>query len=299
MTPLRIATRNSPLAQWQAQYVKAKLLQLQPDLSINIIGFTTDGDQHTGPLQNNGGKTSFVTALQQAILNNQADCAVHSIKDLSVHDQEDLSLVAILQREDPRDVLLSPIALTLDQLPADAVIGTASPRREALLKHHYPALHTALLRGNINTRLKKLHAGDYDAIILAAAGLIRLGLTEHIASYLPSEQFIPAIGQGALGIECRTDDPHVSSLLQQLNHPKTAICVTAERAVNRYIGGDCHTPIAAHAVFSDQSADQLVIQGFYDNPSHHKPPAIISIHGNSDAPSALGEELGKKLAPLA
>lgn len=249
---LRIATRQSPLAIWQAEFVKQQLMMLHPQLRIELIKITTQGDQHQSQaLATIGGKSLFVKELQHALLDKKADIAVHSIKDMSVHDHPLLTLGAILKRANPADAFVSSKAATLDELTSNAVIGTASPRRQTIIKHYYPSFNIKLLRGNVNTRLNKLDQGEYDAIILAAAGLERLGLDHRIQHYLPEEHFIPAIGQGALGIECRLQDTDLLTLIAPLHHELTASCIHAERAVNRELGGSCFTPIGAHATIDN------------------------------------------------
>ena len=250
---IRIATRKSPLALWQAEYVKKSLLKIAPNLDIQLIGLTTQGDkEHTKALIHLGGKLLFVKELQNALLDNKADIAVHSIKDLSAQDFPGLRLAAICKREDPRDAFVSTRYSSIKALPEGAIVGTASPRRMALLKYQRPDLQIKLLRGNVGTRLDKCKQGDYDATILAAAGLKRLNLGHYITEYLDPDVFIPAIGQGAIGIECCETDIELVELVHAMNHLETAACVTAERAVNRVLGGDCHTPIAAHAVIKNQ-----------------------------------------------
>lgn len=245
---LRIITRKSKLALWQAHFVKTALEKKYPECRIELIGMTTEGDQQqTISLAQIGGKANFVKALQKALLNNEADLAVHSIKDMSAHHTPHLTLAAICERADPRDAFLSHHFETIDALPKNAVVGTASPRRACFIKSLRPDVQIKLLRGNIDTRLAKLDAGEYDAIILAAAGVTRLGLSHRIRAYLPENVFTPAIGQGAIGIECREDDFKIRELLRCLHHDNTAYCVIAERAVNQILNGDCHTAIGAHA----------------------------------------------------
>lgn len=245
---LRIITRKSKLALWQANFVKTTLEKKYPEYQIELIGITTEGDQQqTIPLAQIGGKANFVKALQEALLNNEADIAVHSIKDMSVHHTPHLTLAAICERADPRDAFLSNHFETIDALPKNAIVGTASPRRTCLLKSLRPDVQIKLLRGNVDTRLAKLDAGEYDAIILAAAGVARLGLSHRIRAYCSENIFTPAIGQGAIGIECRENDFKIQELLRCLHHDNTAHCVIAERAVNKILNGDCHTAIGAHA----------------------------------------------------
>ena len=247
---LRIATRQSPLALWQAHFVKIELQRHWPDLSIDLIPMKTSGDKFlSDTLAAVGGKGLFVKELEQALLDHRADIAVHSLKDVPAHLPTGLLLGAFLSREDPRDALVSAYP-SLDAMPAGAIIGTASLRRAALIKHYYPQLATAVLRGNVNSRLNKLASGVFDGIILAAAGLNRLGLDDQIATILPSEQFVPAVGQGVLALECRIDDPAIQALLLPLHDPATARCVIAERACNERLGGSCHVPCRSACYFA-------------------------------------------------
>ena len=251
---LRIATRQSPLAQWQARWVAKQLNCHYPNLLIELVPILTRGDKdHKKPLIELGGKAVFVKALQIALLNDEADIAVHCIKDMSVHEHPDLTLCAVLPRANPADVLISPNHVPIDQLAMNAVIGTGSPRRHSLLKRYYPHLNTALCRGNINTRIKHCMTGDYDGILLAAAGLERLQLQNHITQSLPTDTFIPAIGQGALGIECLRSRTDLLQQMHPLHDAVTACCIEAERTVNRLLGGDCHTAIGAHATIKNNN----------------------------------------------
>jgi hydroxymethylbilane synthase len=248
MTHVRLATRQSPLALWQANYVKQLLLHYHPALHIELVGMTTAGDKRTDvELTQLGGKSLFVKELQTALLENTADIAVHSIKDMSVNPCPGLTLAAVCQREDARDAFVSSQFDSWQDLPAGAVVGTTSPRRQCQLLALRADVHVKTLRGNVGTRLGKLDQGEFDAILLACAGLKRLGLSERITQYLHPAEFVPAIGQGALGIECRADDRVTQQWLAKLNDWETQCCVTAERAVNFRLGGDCYTPIGAHA----------------------------------------------------
>ena len=254
---LKIATRKSPLALWQTNHVKELLLQINPALEIQIVPLSTEGDENNSIALNDiGGKSLFVKTLQDAVLKGEADLAVHSIKDMSVMPVQGLTLAAILKREDPRDVFISKVANDLNQLARHAKVGTSSPRRTCLIRTLRPDLQVELLRGNVDTRVRKLHAGDYDAIILAAAGVKRLGLEKEITAYLDPIIFTPAMGQGAIAIECRDQNEPLLTLLHQLNHRETAQCVTAERAVNQRLSGSCFTPLGAHATIQ---ADRLTI----------------------------------------
>lgn len=289
---LRIATRQSQMALWQANYVKQHIQAKYPELKITLIGLTTQGDKkHNIPLSDHSGKSLFVKELQHAVLDNQADLAVHCIKDMSVHPCHGLHLYAVCKREDPRDVLASNRHSRLSQLPMHACVGTSSPRRECLLKSMRPDLETKLLRGNVNTRLRKLDEGEYDAIILAAAGLKRLGETRRIGEYLEPHHFIPAIGQGALGIECRENDHQVRTLITHLDHPLTHRCIIAERAVNKILGGDCHTAIGAYAVIRN---GQLHVHAMVGCLQTYK-LLTSTISGDPDQARQLGWQLAEDL----
>jgi hydroxymethylbilane synthase len=250
--PLRIATRKSPLALWQAEYVKNALQAIHPELEVELVLMTTQGDKLLDtPLANIGGKGLFVKELEVALLEGQADIAVHSIKDVPMIFPEGLDLVAICERENPADALVSSVYPSIDALPQGAKVGTSSLRRRCQLQYLRPDLNILDCRGNVNTRLAKLDAGDYDALILASAGLIRLGLNERIQYELPLNVCLPACGQGAIGIEARSDDATLLSLLEDINHPDTWVRIAAERAMNKQLEGGCQVPIAGHAVLSD------------------------------------------------
>lgn len=250
---LRIATRKSPLAMWQAEYVKLQLLQLYPDLAIEYVGLVTEADKFFNvPISQMGGKGSFVKELETALLQNHADIAVHSVKDMPAELPQDLTLAVICERDDPRDVFIANTFKHITDLPEGATVGTSSLRRQAQLAALRPDLKIMPLRGNVGTRLKKLEDNEFTAIILAAAGLKRLNLLHIINSYLDPKKFVPAIGQGALGIECRKDDTAVLNLIAPLDHQFSRICVTAERAMNKQFGGNCYTPIAAYATLQKQ-----------------------------------------------
>ena len=245
---LRIATRKSQLALWQAEYVRDVLLQYHPDLNVELVKMTTQGDKILDtPLARVGGKGLFVKELEAGLLNGDADIAVHSMKDVPVELPEGLHLSVICPREDPRDAFVANNYASFETLPKGARLGTSSLRRQCQLAAQRPDLNIIDLRGNVNTRLQKLDNGDYDAIILAAAGLKRLGMENRITEYLSPEVSLPAIGQGAVGIECRQDDDWVNELLAPLNDRDTAIRVRAERALNHRLQGGCQVPIAGYA----------------------------------------------------
>lgn len=249
---LRIATRQSPLALWQAQYVKQRLEANHPQLTVELVPMVTRGDVILDtPLAKVGGKGLFVKELELALLEGRADIAVHSMKDVPVEFPEGLGLVTICERDDPRDAFVSNQYASLDDLPQGSVVGTSSLRRQCQLAERRPDLIIRSLRGNVGTRLSKLDSGEYDAIILAVAGLNRLGLQSRIRSAMPAEISLPAVGQGAVGIECRLDDERTRALLAPLNHEETAIRVSAERAMNMRLEGGCQVPIGSYAELKD------------------------------------------------
>ncbi|OQW91132.1 MAG: hydroxymethylbilane synthase, partial [Beggiatoa sp. IS2] len=247
-TILRIATRKSPLALWQAQHVGESLRKIHATLSIEFIEMTTQGDKILdAPLANLGGKGLFVKELEQGLLENQADIAVHSMKDVPVDFPNGLILPVIMQREDPCDAFVSNRYARLAELPTGACVGTSSLRRQSQLLALRPDLHIRSLRGNVGTRLRKLDNGEFDGIVLAAAGLRRLGMTARIREVLSPDVMLPAIGQGAIGIECRADDLATQTLIAPLNDTATHTRIRAERAINRRLGGNCQVPIAGFA----------------------------------------------------
>ena len=286
---LKIATRQSPLALWQANYVKDRLQQLYPDLTIELVPMVTKGDVILdSPLAKIGGKGLFVKELENALLNKEADIAVHSMKDVPMQFPEGLGLAVICQREDPRDAFVSHSYRTFAELPQGAVVGTSSLRRQCQLKALRTDLDIRSLRGNVGTRLSKLDNGDYDAIILASAGLIRLGLADRIASFIDVEQSLPAAGQGAVGIECRTDDMQVQALLAPLADAETTYCVRAERAMNNHLQGGCQVPIGGYAVLQQGQLYLRALVGDIDG------SRIIRAEGKSAVENA--EILGVKIA---
>lgn len=286
---LKIATRQSPLALWQANYVKDRLQQLYPDLTIELVPMVTKGDVILdSPLAKIGGKGLFVKELENALLNKEADIAVHSMKDVPMQFPEGLELAVICKREDPRDAFVSHSYRTFAELPQGAVVGTSSLRRQCQLKALRPDLDIRSLRGNVGTRLSKLDNGDYDAIILASAGLIRLGLADRIASFIDVEQSLPAAGQGAVGIECRTDDAQVQALLAPLADAETTYCVLAERAMNNHLQGGCQVPIGGYAVLQQGQLYLRALVGDIDG------SRIIRAEGKSAVENA--EVLGVKIA---
>ena len=249
---VRIATRKSALALWQAEYVKAQLEHFHPDINVVLVPMTTKGDIILDtPLAKVGGKGLFVKELEVAMLEDRADIAVHSMKDVPVAFPEGLGLEVICPREDPRDAFVSNTIKSLAELPQGAVVGTSSLRRQCQIKALRPDLDIRDLRGNVNTRLKKLDNGEYDAIILAAAGLIRLEMPERIQEFIEPEVMLPANGQGAVGIECRTTDEALKALLAPLGCETTRIRVLAERAMNRALEGGCQVPIGSYAIIQE------------------------------------------------
>ncbi|MCB5227369.1 hydroxymethylbilane synthase [Alishewanella sp. 16-MA] len=292
MAKIRIATRKSALALWQAEFVKAELLKYHADLDVELVPMSTQGDKILDtPLAKIGGKGLFVKELETAILEDRADIAVHSMKDVPVAFPEGLQLQTICLREDPRDAFVSNQFRSLAELPQGAVVGTSSLRRQCQIKALRPDLQVRDLRGNVNTRLKKLDNGEFAAIILAAAGLIRLGFAERIASYLTVDSSLPANGQGAVGIECRSDDAQVQALLAPLEHSLTRQCVLAERAMNRALQGGCQVPIGAFAILE---GEQLWLRGLVGSLDGQQ---IIrdDVRGSIDAAEQLGQQLAEQL----
>jgi hydroxymethylbilane synthase len=290
---VRIATRESPLALWQAEYVKARLLAAHPGLQVELVPMTTKGDQNlSSPLSQIGGKGLFIKELEVAMLEDRADIAVHSMKDVPMEFPEGLGLVAICEREDCRDAFVSNRYASLQELPQGAVIGSSSLRRQCQLRAWRPDLVLRDLRGNVGTRLRKLDEGEYDAIILASAGLIRLGLPERISQFLPPELSLPAGGQGAVGVECRLEDVDTIMLLQCLHHEPTSVCVRAERAMNAKLQGGCQVPIAALAIL--EAGDNLYVRGLVGSVDGTK-VLRSEIRGAAHLSEDLGEILAEDL----
>jgi hydroxymethylbilane synthase len=286
---IRIATRKSPLAMWQAEQVSSLLRKVHPRLSVELIGMSTQGDMILDtPLAKIGGKGLFVKELEQGMLANRADIAVHSMKDVPVELPGGLHLAVILEREDPRDAFVSNRYKSMEELPKRAVLGTSSLRRQCQIAELRPDLKIKSLRGNVNTRLRKLDDGKFDAIILAAAGLKRLGFTKRISAVLEPEQSLPAIGQGAIGIECRADDEWVNSLIAPLHDLETALCVAAERAMNSRLMGGCQVPIAGYAVMNHNRIYMRGLVGEVDGSR--------IMRSESSAPATEAEALGARLA---
>jgi hydroxymethylbilane synthase len=286
---LRIATRKSPLAMWQAEHVRTRLMQAHPGLDVELVTFTTQGDKILDtPLAKIGGKGLFVKELEVAILEGKADIAAHSIKDVPMEFPEGLHLSTILEREEPCDAFVSNKFDSIQTLPKGAVVGTCSLRRRSQLLSKRPDLKIKDLRGNVNSRLEKLDNGDYDAIILACAGLVRLDMAKRIQQRISSSWILPAVGQGAVGLEAREGDTEILSLLSVLHHEDTADRVNAERALNRRLQGGCQVPIASYAMLD---GDTLHLQALVGEPDGSK---IIA--GDISGHRKDGEQLGIKLA---
>ena len=291
LAKLTIATRESPLALWQAEYVRSALQAVHPSLPVELLGMTSRGDQLLDvPLAKVGGKGLFVKELETALLEGSADIAVHSMKDVPMEFPAGLGLGVICKREDPSDAFVSNTFNALEELPAGAVVGTSSLRRECQLRERRPDLRVKFLRGNVNTRLRRLDEGEYDAVILASAGLIRLGFGARIAQRIPVEQSLPAGGQGAVGIELRTADQRVLALLQVLHHEPTAQRVNAERALNQRLQGGCQVPIACYA---EHRADtgRLWLRGLVG-----RPDGSLILRAEGEAAAQDGQRLGVAVA---
>ena len=289
---VRIATRKSALALWQAEFVKAELERFHADVRVELVPMSTQGDIILDtPLAKIGGKGLFVKELEQAMLDGRADIAVHSMKDVPVEFPEGLELYTICEREDPRDAFVSNNFANLNELPQGAIVGTSSLRRQCQIKALRPDLDIRDLRGNVNTRLGKLDDGQYDAIILAAAGLIRLKMESRIADYIEPEVSLPANGQGAVGIECRIDDEVTKALLAPLEHTQTRIRVNAERSMNRYLEGGCQVPIGAYALVDGEQVHLRGLVGAVDGSEILRD----EVTGHVNDAEELGIELAKKL----
>jgi len=289
---LVIGARGSRLAVWQAEWVQARLKELAPELTVTLQRIKTSGDKILDvPLAAIGGKGLFVKEIEEALLREEIDLAVHSMKDVPTTLPDGLSILCVPAREDPRDVLISRDSCSLDQLPKGSRIGTSSLRRQAQLLHYRPDLHIELLRGNLDTRLRKLHNGEYDAIVLAAAGLMRMGWSNKVTEYLPPEVSLPAIGQGALGLEGRRNDRFVQILVEKLEHGPTRIAVMAERALLKRLEGGCQVPIAAHATVK---GDTLIMDGLIASMEGQR---LIrdTIQGAASEAQSLGIQLAEKL----
>ena len=289
---IRIATRKSALALWQAEYVASRLKAIHPELEVELVGMMTRGDVILDtPLAKIGGKGLFVKELETGMLEGTADIAVHSMKDVPMAFPEGLHLPVILEREDPTDAFVSNTYASIDELPQGARVGTCSLRRQTQIREYRPDLKNLDLRGNVNTRLAKLDNDEYDAIILASAGLIRLGFQDRIRQGISSDQSLPAIGQGAVGIECRVDDERVNALLAPLIHAETDIRVRAERALNSRLNGGCQVPVAG---FAELQGDQIRLRGLIGFPDGSKVYRSEKVGAIADA-EALGVAVAEDL----
>ncbi len=290
--PIRIATRKSPLALWQAEEVARQLKLHHPGIEVELVKMTTKGDKILdAPLAKVGGKGLFVKELEQGMLDGDADIAVHSMKDVPMEFPSGLHLPIIMEREDPRDAFVSNNYQSLDDLPENARIGTSSLRRQLQIKAAMPNAEMLDLRGNVNSRLQKLDNGEYDAIILASAGLIRLGFEDRIRSRIEPEQRLPAIGQGAVGIECRENDDRIMDLLAPLDHTDTHTRLAAERAMNHRLNGGCQVPIAGFALLE---GDEIYLRGLVGRPDGSQ-VVRDEIRGPATQAEALGTQLADRL----
>lgn len=293
MTAIRIATRRSPLALWQARWVAAGLERHHPGLDTELVEMTTSGDRiQDRPLATAGGKGLFLKELENGLLRGTADIAVHSMKDVTVTIPDGLCIPVMCPREDPRDAYISNHYDSLDEMPPGAVVGTSSLRRQTQVKHRYPHLEVVTLRGNVNTRLAKLDRGDFDAILLAVAGLLRLDMPGRIRQRIDPGTLLPAVGQGVMGIECRNDDQRVRELIQCLNDAGSETAVTAERRVNAALDGGCQVPIAAYA--DTPIPGRLRLRALVGTPDGQ----TMLTAEDADAPEyadALGQRVGRSL----
>ncbi len=291
MTVLRIATRKSPLALWQARYVGDRLAQLHRGIEVELLPMTTRGDRFLrAPLAAAGGKGLFLKELEESLLDGRADVAVHSMKDVPVELPDGLHVPVVCERTLPLDALVSNRFASLEALPRDARVGTSSLRRKCQLRRRFPDLEVVDLRGNVNTRLSKLDRGDFDAILLAAAGLHRLGLSARLTDLIDADIMLPAVGQGVIGIECRREDAEVRTLVSPLNHAPTLLRVRAERALNAALGGGCQVPIAGFAELAD---GQMRLRGLVG-----RPDGSAVLHAEASGPADQPEDLGERVADV-
>jgi len=286
---LRLGTRKSPLALWQAEHVRAQLLAHHSDLRVELVAMTTEGDRILDrSLARVGGKGLFIKELEQGLFDQRIDLAVHSLKDMTATLPEGLVLSTVCEREDPRDAFVSNHYTDLGAMPAGARVGTSSLRRQCQVRAAFPALEVITLRGNVNTRLSKLDAGEFDAILLAVAGLKRLGFEHRITARLDAAVSLPAVGQGAICIECRTDDAQTRALLAPLEHAPTRICITAERAFNAALEGGCQVPIGGYA---ELRGARLHLRGLVGEPNGSR-----ILQEEIEGPGTDAAQLGKQLA---
>jgi hydroxymethylbilane synthase len=289
MKNVRVATRKSPLALWQAHYVRDQLLRLHRDIAVELVPMTTKGDRVLdAPLATAGGKGLFLKELEESLLDGRADIAVHSMKDVTVTLPDQLYIPVICERAEPLDAFVSNRFESLQTLSVNARVGTSSLRRQCQLRHAFPGLDIVNLRGNVNTRLAKLDAGEFDAILLAAAGLHRLGMADRITALIDSNISLPAVGQGAVGIECCRDDDRINKLLAPLDHHPTHMRVRAERALNAALEGGCQVPIGGYAELHGQ---QLWLRGLVG-----KADGSALLHGDAVGPANEPEALGREVA---
>ena len=291
MEKIRLATRESALALWQTEHVAALLREAHPGLQVELVPMTTRGDQVLDqPLAEIGGKGLFLKELEVAMLEDRADAAVHSLKDVPMELEPGFALAAVLERADPFDAFVSNTYAGFEELPFGARVGTSSLRRQALLRAHRPDLVIGDLRGNVNTRLAKLDAGDFDAIVLACAGLERLGMGARIRERLHAPRFIPAAAQGAVAVEVRAGDAATSALFAPLHHADTAACTNAERTMTRLLGGSCRVPIAAYATLK---GDKLSLEGLVGDAKTGK-----TVRGYASGPASEPDKLGEQVADM-
>ena len=289
---VKIGTRRSDLAIWQAEFVRDELIRHHPDIEVELVGVTTEGDRTLDvPLSEKGGKGLFLKEIEKELLDNKVDIAVHSMKDVTITDPVGLHIPVICERASPFDALVSTQYENLESLPKNARVGTCSLRRQSILRHRFPDLEVENLRGNVNRRLQRLDNGDFDAIILAAAGLHRLDMADRIRQVIAPEVMLPAVGQGAVGVQCREGDHQIIELIRPLNHLVTQRRVQAERAANARLGGGCHVPLGA---FAESENGLLELRGFVGDPDGSQ-LIFADTQGVEDAPNQIGCVLAEKL----
>ena len=289
---VKIGTRRSDLAIWQAEFVRDELIRHHPDIEVELVGVTTEGDRTLDvPLSEKGGKGLFLKEIEKELLDNKVDIAVHSMKDVTITDPVGLHIPVICERASPFDAFVSTHYENLVSLPKNARVGTCSLRRQSILRHRFPDLEVENLRGNVNRRLQRLDNGDFDAIILAAAGLHRLDMADRIRQVIAPEVMLPAVGQGAVGVQCREGDHQIIELIRPLNHLVTQRRVQAERAANARLGGGCHVPLGA---FAESENGLLELRGFVGDPDGSQ-LIFADTQGVEDAPNQIGCVLAEKL----